>query len=183
MTTRTKAKPPIHGLLAEFTTPEAVLGAARRAFEQGYRRLDAYTPFPVEGLAEAIGFTRNRLPLIVLAGGIVGGLAAYLMMWYSAVINYPLNVGGRPYHSWPAFVPITFEMTVLAAAFAAVLGMLGLNGLPMPYHPVFNVPSFAQASRNRFFLGIQADDPLFDRAQTRHFLEGLGPKEVHEVAH
>jgi len=158
-----------------------VLGAARRAFEQGYRRLDAYTPFPVEGLAEAIGFTRNRLPLIVLAGGIVGGLAAYLMMWYSAVINYPLNVGGRPYHSWPAFVPITFEMTVLAAAFAAVLGMLGLNGLPMPYHPVFNVPRFRFATKDRFFLIVFSSDPKYTSTGTRAFLESLAPRSISEV--
>lgn len=168
--------------MAEFTTPEAVLTAAERAHGEGFRRMDAYTPFPVEGLAEAIGFTRNRMPLIVLIGGLVGGIGAYFMMWYSATIHYPINVGGRPLHSWPAFIPITFELTVLGASFAAVLGMLGLNGLPMPHHPVFNAPNFALASRNRFFLCIQSDDPKFDVVRTRTFLEGLGPKSVSVVA-
>lgn len=174
--------PPIYGVMAEFTTPEAVLTAAERAHGEGFRRMDAYTPFPVEGLAEAIGFTRNRMPLIVLIGGLVGGIGAYFMMWYSATIHYPINVGGRPLHSWPAFIPITFELTVLGASFAAVLGMLGLNGLPMPHHPVFNAPNFALASRNRFFLCIQSDDPKFDVVRTRTFLEGLGPKSVSVVA-
>jgi hypothetical protein len=174
--------PPIYGLMAEYTAPEAILEAAERAYAEGYRRMDAYTPYPVEGLAEAIGFTRNRIPLIVLIGGLLGGAGAYFMMWFSATIHYPINVGGRPLHSWPAFIPITFELTVLGAALAAVLGMLGLNGLPMPHHPVFNVPGFALASRNRFFLCIQSDDPKFDLAGTRRFLEGLGPKSVSEVA-
>jgi hypothetical protein len=173
--------PHLYGLLAEFTTPESLVEASKRAYAEGYRRLDAYTPFPVEDLAESIGFTRNRMPLIVLVGGLLGAATAYVMMYYSAVINYPLNVGGRPLHSWPAFVPITFELTVLFAAFSAVLGMLGLNGLPMPYHPLFHVPGFALASRNRFFLCVQADDPKFDRQATRLFLEGLGPKTIAEV--
>jgi hypothetical protein len=178
-----KIKTPIYGLLAEFTDPDDLLAAARRAREEGYRRMDAYTPLPVEGLAEAIGFTRNRLPWVVLVGGILGAATAYGMMYFSAVLNYPINVGGRPLHSWPAFVPITFELTVLGASLFAVFGMLGLNGLPMPYHPVFNVPSFALASRNRFFLCIQADDPKFDRQATRQFLESLGAKQVSEVPH
>jgi hypothetical protein len=176
------AAPPVYGLMAEYTSPDDVLAAARRAYAEGYRRMDAYTPFPVEGLAEAIGFTRNRMPLIVLIGGLLGGLGAYFMMWYSATIHYPINVGGRPFHSWPAFIPITFELTILGASFAAVLGMLGLNGLPMPHHPVFNVPGFALASRNRFFLCIQSDDPKFDLNATRQFLEGLGPNKVSLVA-
>jgi hypothetical protein len=178
-----KIKTPIYGLLAEYTEPEDLLAAARRAHDEGYRRMDAYTPLPVEGLAEAIGFTHNRLPWVVLVGGILGAATAYGMMYFSAVLNYPINVGGRPLHSWPAFVPITFELTVLGASLFAVFGMLGLNGLPMPYHPVFNVPGFALASRNRFFLCIQADDPKFDRLATRQFLEGLGPKQVSEVPH
>jgi len=173
--------PKIFGLMAEFTTPEAVVEAAQHAYAEGYRRMDAYTPYPVEGLAEAIGFTRNRMPLIVLIGGLIGGLGAYFMMWFSATIHYPINVGGRPLHSWPAFIPVTFELTVLGATLAAVLGMLGLNGLPMPHHPVFNVPDFALASRNRFFLCIQSDDPKFDPARTREFLERLLPKVVSEV--
>lgn len=178
-----KPKPPIYGLLAEYTTPEALLDAAHRAYAEGYRSLDAYSPYPIEGLAEAIGFARNRMPLLVLIGGLVGGFGAFAMQWFSAVIHYPLNVGGKPLLSWPAFVPITFELAVLIAAFAAVVGMLGLNGLPMPYHPLFHVPSFAMASRNRFFLCIQADDPKFDRQETRRFLENLGPKQVAEVPH
>jgi hypothetical protein len=178
-----KIKTPIYGLLAEFTDPDDLLAAVRRAREEGYRRMDAYTPLPVEGLAEAIGFTHNRLPWVVLVGGILGAATAYGMMYFSAVINYPINVGGRPLHSWPAFIPITFELTVLGASLFAVFGMLGLNGLPMPYHPVFNVPGFALASRNRFFLCIQADDPKFDRVATRQFLESLGPKQVSEVPH
>ncbi|MBV8313609.1 MAG: DUF3341 domain-containing protein [Planctomycetaceae bacterium] len=178
-----KIKTPIYGLMAEFTNPDDLVEAAKRAYERGYRRMDAYTPMPVEGLAEAIGFWRNRMALLVLIGGLAGAATAFVMMWYSAVINYPLNIGGRPLLSWPAFIPITFELTVLFAAFSAVLGMLGLNGLPMPYHPVFNVPSFEMASRNHFFLCIQADDPLFDREETGRFLASLKPKEVCEVDH
>jgi hypothetical protein len=174
-------QPPLYGLMAEFENPERLLEAARRAYQEGYRRMDAYTPFPVEGLDEAIGFHHNRLPLIVLIGGIIGAVGGYWMLYYSQVISYPLNVGGRPYNSWPAFIPITFELTVLAAALAAVLGVLALNGLPMPYHPVFNVPRFALASRDRFFLCIEARDPQFDRATTKQFLESLGPQEVSEV--
>jgi len=173
--------PPIYGLIAEYTTPESIVAAAERAYAEGYRKMDAYSPFPVEGLAEAIGFTRNRLPLIVLIGGLLGAASGYAMMYYSAVINYPINIGGRGLHSWPAFVPITFELTILFASLAAVLGMLGLNGLPMPYHPVFNAPGFALASGSRFFLCIEAKDPKFDPSATRAFLEGLGPKTVQEV--
>lgn len=177
----TNPDPHLYGLLAEFTTPEALVAASKRAYEEGYRRLDAYSPFPVEDLAESIGFTHNRMPAIVLIGGLTGAATAIGMMYFSAVINYPLNIGGRPLFSWPSFVPITFELTILFAAFAAVLGMLGLNGLPMPYHPIFNVPGFALASRNRFFLCIQADDPRFDRQGTKLFLEALGPKTIAEV--
>lgn len=175
------AEASIYGLLAEYKTPEALVDAARRAHEAGYRRMDAYTPMPVEGLAEAIGFRHNRMPLIVLIGGLCGGTIAYSMMWFSAVVHYPLNIGGRPLHSWPAFIPITFELTVLGAAFAAVLGLLGLNGLPRPHHPLFNVPNFALASRNRFFLCIEARDPQFDLTGTRAFLESLNPTSVAEV--
>ncbi len=178
-----KKKTPIYGLLAEFTTTDALVEASQRAYAQGFRCMDAYTPFPVEGLAESIGFTKNRMPMIVLIGGLIGAATAYTMMWFSATIHYPLNVGGRPLHSAPSFVPITFELTVLFASFAAVLGMLGLNGLPMPHHPLFNVPRFMMASRNRFFLCIQAEDPQFDMVTTKLFLEGLGPKSVIEVPH
>lgn len=174
---------PIYGLMVEFHTPEDLIGAVNRAYDQGYRRMDAYTPFPVEGLAEALRRDRSRLPLIVLAGGIIGGLTGYMLQYHTAVLAYPLNVGGRPLHSWVAFIPVTFEMTILIAAFSAVLGMLALNGLPMPYHPVFNVPQFALASRDKFFLCIESRDPRFDRDQTRRFMESLGGSEVYEIAH
>jgi Protein of unknown function (DUF3341) len=178
-----QARPPIYGLMAEFESPEDLLVAAQRAHDEGYRRMDAYSPFPVEGLADAIGFHRSGLPLVVLIGGILGGLGGYLMQYYLSVIDYPLNVGGRPLHSAPAFIPVTFELTILVAALAAVLGLLALNGLPMPYHPAFNVPRFELASRNLFFLCIEATDPRFDRQSTRRFLESLRPLEVSEVAH
>jgi hypothetical protein len=171
----------IYGLLAEFIDAESVIRAAQGAYDAGYRRMDAYTPFPIEELSHAVGHHRTRLPLIVLIGGLAGGLAAYYMMYYASVLSYPINVGGRPLHSWPSFIPITFELTVLAASFAAVLGMLGLNGLPAPYHPVFNVPEFKRASRDRFFLCIEARDPLFRLAETRQFLVGLAPHQVFEV--
>jgi hypothetical protein len=175
-------RPSWYGLIAQFEDPNAVLAAAHRVREAGYRRTDAYSPFPVEGLSEALGFRRTRLPLVVLIGGLIGGLGGYFMQWYSSVISYPMNIAGRPYHSWPSFIPVTFELTVLCAAFGAVLGMLALNGLPMPYHPVFNVNSFALATRNRFFLLIESRDPLFELDKTRTFLQGLGAKEVTEVA-
>ena len=177
-----KVKPPIYGLMAEFNSPEGLLAAARRAHQEGYRRMDAYTPLPIEGLSEAIGFHRTRVPLIVLIGGLVGCIGGFLLQYWIAAIYYPINVGGRPFNSWPSFIPVTFELTILVAAISAVLGMLALNGLPMPYHPVFNVPRFELASQNRFFLCIEAADPLFDREGTRQFLEGLKPQEVSEVA-
>ena len=176
-------KPPLYGVMAEFDNPTALVNAARRAREQGYQKLDAYSPFPIEELSEALDLHKNKLPLIVLIGGIAGLLTGYLMQYYVTVIHFPLNVGGRPLHSWPAYIVITFELTVLFAALAAVLGLLGLCGLPMPYHPVFNVPRFALASRNRFFLCIEATDPLFDRRGTSAFLQSLEANEVSEVAH
>ena len=168
----------IWGMLAEFETPEDLLQAARRATEVGYRRMDAYTPFPIHGLSDAMGFRPTKLPFLVLAGGLLGGAAALGMMWYSATIHYPLNVAGKPFASWPMFVPITFELTVLCAALSAVFGMLGMNGLPMPYHPIFNAPRFAFASRDRFFLCIEARDPLYREDDVRAFLGGLNAKEV-----
>ena len=175
------ARIPLYGLMAEFRSPETLLAAARRASGEGFKRMDAYTPFPVEGLAEAIGFHRTRVPLIVLLGGIVGCLGGFFLQYWVAVVDYPINVGGRPLNSWPAFIPVTFEMTILVAALSAFLGVLALNGLPMPYHPVFNVEQFELASRNRFFLCIEAADPLFDRDGTWKFLQSLAPEGVYLV--
>ena len=172
---------PIHGLMAEFHSPEALLRAAERAHGEGFKRMDAYTPFPIEGLAEALGVHDRRMPLIVLLGGIAGCLGGFFLQYWLAAIDYPLNVGGRPLNSWPAFIPVTFEMTILFAALSAFLGVLALNGLPMPYHPVFNVEQFELASRNRFFLCIEADDPNFDRDGTWKFLESLSPDGVYQV--
>ena len=177
------SRPSIYGLLAEFSEPNELIAAVRHAREAGYRRMDAYTPFPIEELAEAMGMHYNRLPLLVLAGGIVGALLGLSLQYWTSVVDYPINVGGRPFFSWPSFIPITFETTVLLAAFSAVLGMLALNGLPMPYHPVFNVPRFALATRDRFFLCIEASDPMFDRENTRRFLERMVPRTVSEVDH
>ncbi len=172
----------LYGLMAEFRTPQEVLAAARAAHAAGYRRLDAFTPYPMEELSEALGHHHSRVPLIVLLGGIVGAVAGYLLQYWAAVVEYPMNVGGRPAHSWPAFIVPTFEMTILFAALAAVLGMFALNGLPMPYHPVFNARNFALASRDRYFLLIEARDAQFDRAATERFLTTLSPSEVSEVA-
>lgn len=176
-------RPPIYGLLAEFADPNELVAAARATHEAGYRQLDAYTPFPIEELAEAIGVHHTRLPLLVLIGGIAGAIAGYGLAYWTSVIEYPLNVGGRPFNSLPSFIPITFETTVLFAALTTVLGMLALNALPMPYHPVFNVPRFAFASSDRFFLCIESTDPLFDREETRRFLERFVPRSVSEVEH
>lgn len=172
---------PIYGLMAEFHDVEDLIAAARRSREAGYRRIEAYTPYPIEEVAAATGHHHTRLPLIVLIGGIVGALAGYGLQYWVSVIDYPLNIGGRPLHSWPAFIVPTFEMTILFAALSAVFGMFFLNGLPQPYHPVFNVPRFALASRDRYFLVIEASDPLFDREGTRRFLADLNPTEVNEV--
>jgi hypothetical protein len=173
--------PPIYGLLAEFSDPNELITAVRRTREAGYRELDAYTPFPVEEVAEALGMHRNMLPWLVLCGGIVGACVGLGLQYWTSVVDYPINIGGRPQFSLPAFIPITFECTILFAALTAVLGMLGLNGLPMPHHPVFNVPRFALASRDRFFLCVEARDPLFDRELTRRFLERLVPRSISEV--
>jgi hypothetical protein len=173
--------PETYGLMAEFETGDALLEAAHRAREAGYRRMDGYSPFPLHGLSEALGFRRTRLPLVTLIGGVLGGGGAYFMMWYASVVSYPINIGGRPMHSWPSFIPITFELTVLFASFFALFGMFALNGLPKPYHPVFNVTEFARASRDRFFLVIESRDPLFDPAGTRQFLVGLSPENIFEV--
>lgn len=176
--------PDIHGLMAEFHSPHDVVEAAHQVHAQGYRKVDAYSPYPMEELSEALGFHHSPLPLMVLAGGVVGLLAVYGLQYWSAVIEYPMNIGGRPLHSWPAFVVPTFDGTILFASLTAVLGVLALCGLPEPYHPVFNVPGFALASRDKFFLCIEARDQRFDLEKTRAFLAGLpGVAEVSEVQH
>lgn len=172
---------PIYGLMAEFETPEQVLEAARRTHGAGYRRIDAFSPIPVEGLAEAVGFDWTALPALVFCGGLLGGLGGFGMCWYANVISFPLNIGGKPYNSWPMWIPITFELTILGASITAVLGMLALNGLPMPHHPTFNVPRFALASTDRFFLCIKARDKKFNLAETKTFLESLRPHGVYEI--
>jgi hypothetical protein len=173
--------PKLYGLMAEFENPNDLVAAARHAREAGYTKLDAYTPYPIEALTEALDIHDRKLPFLVLVFGILGGLAGYALCYWTTVIEYPLNVGGKPFHSAPAFIVPTFETTILFAAFAAVLGMLGLNGLPMPYHPVFNTPRFALASRDRFFLCIEARDPKFDHDSTWAFLNGLGAGVVMDV--
>lgn len=175
-------EPGVYGLMAEFREVSSIVAATRAAHDEGYRQMDAYTPFPVEELEEARGHHgTGLLPKLVFAGGVVGAVGGFLLQYWSAVHYYPMNIGGKPANSWPAFVPITFECTILLAALTAVLGMLALNGLPQPYHPVFNVPEFALASRDRFFLCIEASDPRFDPEATRRFLEGLKPTRVYDV--
>jgi len=176
------ARSPVYGLMAEFGDPTTLVAATDRAHREGYRHMDAYSPFPIDELHDALGSPPSRLPFIVLAGGLLGGIGGYGLQYWISVIAYPINVGGKPWNSWPAFIPVTFECTILAAAVAAVLGMLALNGLPMPHHPVFNVPRFALASRSRFFLVIEAADAKFELEATRRFLETLGPREVTTVA-
>ena len=171
----------IYGLLAEFDSPSEIVKAAEAAHAAGYRKMDAYTPFPVEGLPEAIGFHRTRLPLIIFIGGLLGCVGGFALQYWCAKVNYPINVGGRPLNSWPMFVPVTFEVTILCAALSAVVGLFALNGLPMPYHPVFNVPEFALASRNRFFLCVEAKDPMFDADKTRSLLARFHARGIYEV--
>jgi hypothetical protein len=171
----------VYGLMAEFDRPDALIRAAHRAHAEGYRNLDAFTPYPIEEVAEAIGFHDRRMSKIVLGGGLLGMLSGYGLQYWIHAIDYPINVAGKPLNSWPQFIPVTFEMTILFGAIAAVVGMLALNGLPMPYHPVFNVPRFALASRDRFFLLVEATDPKFDRRRTMDFLKGLDAQEVNEV--
>ena len=180
-----KATPraPLYGLVAEFDSPAGLLTATQKAVAAGYQKLEAYSPFPVEGLDEALGFHRSRVPLITLLGGIFGGVGGFFMQWYSATIHYPINIGGRPLNSWPSFIPVVFELTILGAAICGVLGMLALNGLPMPYHPLFNVEQFKRASRDRFFLCIESRVPKYEPAATRRFLESLNAKGVYDVDH
>lgn len=171
----------IHGLMAEFASANDLLAAVKEARKAGYRRMDAYSPFPIEEVCEELDLHHNRLPLLVLAGGITGMLAGFGLAYWSSVIEYPINIGGRPFNSWPAFLPVTFETTVLGASLATVLGMLALNGLPEPYHPVFNVARFALASDDRFFLCIESRDVLYDHDATYRFLQRLGPRQISEV--
>ena len=172
----------IYGVMAEFEEADQLLEAGQKAYAEGYREMDAYSPFHIEGLADAVGFHRSRVSLVFLVAGIIGGVGAFFMQWAIAKLDYPINVGGRPLNSWPAWIPITFELTVLFSGVIGFIGLLIMNNLPMPYHPVFNVPSFsASASRDRFFLCIEARDPKFDLEQTRAFLSGLNPLEVSEV--
>jgi hypothetical protein len=171
----------LYGLMAEFKEHDELLEAAKRAYAAGYREMDAYSPFPIEGLAEALGHEYSPVPLFTLLGGMAGGLGGYFMEWYSMARLYPLNVGGRPHNSWPNFIPVTFELTVLIAALSALVAMLALNRLPQPNHPVFNVPEFQRASIDRFFLCIETEDARFERAATWKFMESLRPLQVSEV--
>jgi hypothetical protein len=171
----------LHGIIAEFETPEALLAAAQKTTTQGYTRAEAYTPFPVDGLADALGYHRTPIAPMTFIAGVLGGLTGFGMCWYANVINYPLNIGGRPHNSWPAWIPITFELTVLFAALTAAFGMLYLNGLPRLHHPIFNAPDFARASHDRFFLCIEATDVKFDVGAVREFLGTLNPLSVAEV--
>ncbi len=171
----------LFGVMGEFATPEDLLAATKKAREAGYKHVEAYTPFPVEGLSEAVGFKWTAVPLITLMGGVGGGLTGFGLQYWVAAITYPINIGGRPLNSWPAFIPVTFELTVLGASIFAVFGMLALNKLPQPYHPVFNVARFAQASTDKFFLCIEARDPKFDLVETSKFLQSLHAQHVNEV--
>ena len=174
--------PTVHGLMAEFASPVALVAAAEKARLAGYKKMDAYTPIPIEELDEALGLKRTRLPILVFLGGLMGGLGGFSLEYWTQVYAYPLNIGARPFNSWPQFIPVTFETTVLGAALTCFIGMWALNKLPQPYHPVFNVPAFARASTDRFFLCIEAIDPAFKLDETRTFLEGLHPVGVSDVA-
>jgi hypothetical protein len=172
----------LYGMIAQFGSAEALLASVKKARAQGYCKMEAYSPYPIHGLSEALGFRRTKLPYLIFLGGMTGAIGGFSMLWSSAAYFYPFNIAGRPYFSWEAFVPITFECMILLAAFSAVLGMLGLNGLPQPYHPLFNSEAFAHASRDKYFLCVESVDPLFDVDKTRQFLESLNPEEIDEVA-
>jgi hypothetical protein len=171
----------LYGLLAEFPSADALCAAARHARANGYTRVEAYSPFAIEGLDDIVGADKGWIAPLTLLGGILGGAGTYFLQWYAAVVDYPINIGGRPLHSWPAFIPATFEITILGAALAAVLAMLVLNGLPQLYHPLFEVEEFELASRNRFFLCLPARDPVFAPGPARDLLEGLQPLLLREV--
>ena len=171
----------LYGLLAEFEEATELRAAAKEARSAGFSQIDAFSPFPIEGMSPLVGLHQTKLSRLVLVGGVVGLLVGVGMQYYATVINYPINVGGRPLASWPAYVPVTCELVILFAAVATILGMLALNGLPMPYHPVFNVAAFKEVTRDRFFLLIEASDPQFDLEETRAFLRGLEPVDIHVV--
>jgi hypothetical protein len=171
----------VYGLMAEFDNPTDVVHAAQRVHEEGYRQIDAYSPYPIEELSEAIGFHKNRVPLAVLIGGLLGATGGTLLCYWVSAIAYAENIGGRPLWSWPAFIPVAYECTILVASISAVVGMILMNGLPQPYHPVFNAPRFELASRDHFFVCIESADPKFDLDQTRAFLASLGARSVEEV--
>ena len=173
---------PLHGVMAEFDTPGALVRATKAAVAKGYKKYDAYSPFPIEELNDVMHLHRNKLPLMVLIGGLLGGSLGFALQYFITVIYYPINIAGRPLNSWPSYIIITFELTILLASITSVFGLFALCGFPMPYHPVFNAPRFALASNDRFFLCIESSDPLFDAAKTSEFLETLEPKEVCEVA-
>ncbi len=175
--------PPIYGILAEFDTPTDLVYATKAAYAAGYRKMDAYSPFPIEEASEALGFHKSRVPLIVLLGGLLGGLSGFGLQYWINVISYPLNIGGKPYDSWPAFIVPTFELTILFAGLSGVFGMFALNGLPMPYHPLFNVDRFSAVTRDKFFLCVEAADPQFDLVDTPRFMESLKPVSISEVPH
>ncbi|HUI82912.1 MAG TPA: DUF3341 domain-containing protein [Candidatus Binatia bacterium] len=175
--------PAIYGLMAEFDNSSDLVRATRAAYAMGYRKMDAYSPFPIEEASEALGFHKTRVPLVVLVGGLLGGCGIYGLMYWINCISYPLNIGGRPWHSWPAFIVPTFEMTVLFGGLAGVFGMFALNGLPMPHHPLFNVDRFSAVTRDRFFLCVEAADPQFDLIATHEFLQSMKPLSVSEVPH
>ena len=173
----------LFGIMAEFKEASALLAAANKTRESGYKKFDTYSPFPIEGLDEAIGFPENGVPLISFAGGVLGGVTGFGMQWYAYVYDYPINVAGRPDFSWPSFIPVAFELTVLGAALFGVIGMLALNWLPEPHHPLFGADGFDRASRDRFFLCIETSDASFAADKTKTFLEGLSAEKVVEVYH
>jgi hypothetical protein len=183
MALQAKTTTPYYGLMAEFDSAQALLDSADKVRRAGYTRTDAYSPFPIHGLAEALGMKDRRISFFVLCGGIAGALAGWGLQYWTQVIDYPMNVGGRPYHAWVNFIPPAFETTILFAAFTAGITMVALNGLPQPYHPVFNVERFSRASQDGFFLTIEAADPKFDERATLEFLVGLNPREVVKVEH
>ena len=174
-------EPESFGLIARFDSVDALMHAAERVRDAGYTKVDAYTPFPIEGLTESLGAPKTKLPALVLGAGIIGGLSGFGMQYFAQVIHYPYNIGGKPLYSWPAWIPITFEVTVLFAAFTAAIGMLVLNGLPQPYHPVFNVRGFERATEDRFFLSIESTDPKFEERAVRDLFQAAGAQEVSDV--